>query len=116
MKTRGNGFLNHEQHLTWMFQSKAREMDARDLMHSHGSAGKGQTVRPGTRREVQVQHSRPRWQERKEQRWGRKSQWGSPNPAKGSPCCRTGVTLERGAGAGWGVPARQADRYTRGNQ
>lgn len=37
---------------------------------------------------------------------GRKSQCGSPNSAKGSPCCRTGVTLERGAGARCGVPAR----------
>lgn len=58
-------------------------MDARDLMHSHGSAGKGQTVRPGTRREVQVQHFRPRWQERKEQRWEGRVSGGHPTQLRG---------------------------------
>ena len=60
MKKTGNGFLNHEQHLTWMFQSKAKELDPRDLIHSNGLAGRGLSPRPENQREVQVSHSRPR--------------------------------------------------------
>lgn len=88
----------------WVFQSKAKEMDPRDLLHPTEAAGKGLTTRPENQTEVQMDHPRLRQQEMKEQRWEGKSQCGSPTTAGGSCCCGTGE-----AGTRCGVPARQAE-------
>lgn len=51
-----DGVLNHEQHVTWMFQSKAKVTDPRD--HQMGWQEKDPKVRPEKcwGRRVQVEH------------------------------------------------------------